>query len=231
MISDLVIDTADGGFHAYVATPAATPAPAVVVIQEIFGVNAGMRQIADELARNGFLAVVPDIFWRLEPGLQLSDHDAADMDKALSLYGRYDVDHGVKDIAAAISTVRGLPECTGKVGVTGFCLGGLMTFLTASRADPDGAVAFYGGRTDEFVGEAGHVKAPLLIQLAGADGFIDAAAQAKIAEGVKGNGKIEVAVYPGRDHAFVRPGGDSYDEADAAAAMARATSFLKSALA
>ena len=118
------------------------------MLQEIFGVNSGIRQIADDLAKHGFLAVCPDLFWRFEPGLQLSDHKESDWKKGFDYYGRYDFDAGIKDIAATIAAARKLPGSNGKVGVMGFCFGGLLTFLTASRADPDAAVEFYGAQTE-----------------------------------------------------------------------------------
>ena len=150
MQKSLKIKTSDGIFDAYVAVPATTPAPVVIVIQEIFGVNSGIREIAHDLAKQGFISVAPDLFWRFEPGLQLSDHKESDWKRALDFYGRYDFDTGVKDILATITAARMLPESNGKVGVMGFCLGGLMTFLTAARGDVDAAVEYYGGGTEKY---------------------------------------------------------------------------------
>lgn len=123
----MTIHTPDGAFGAYVARPTADKAPAVVVIQEIFGVNAVMRGVADWLASAGFLAVCPDLFWRIEPGIDITDQSDAEWKKAFELYNAFDVDAGVKDIAATIDAIRQDPRCTGKVGAVGFCLGGLST--------------------------------------------------------------------------------------------------------
>src|SRR5277367_667714 len=153
MQDDFEIKTFDGTFAAYVAAPTIIPAPIVVVIQEIFGVNAGIREIANDLAKQGFLAICPDLFWRFEPGLQLSDHSEADWKKGLDLYDRYDFNDGIKDIEATIAAFRQFPGSTGKVGVMGFCLGGLMSFLAAARVDIDAAVGYYGAQTEEFVSE------------------------------------------------------------------------------
>lgn len=231
MHKEISIETADGSFSAYVAVPAVSPAPVVVVIQEIFGVTAGIRQVADELAQQGFLAICPDLFWRLEPGLQLSEHSEADWQKALGFYTRFDVDTGVKDIAATVAAARLLPDASGKVGVMGFCLGGLMSFLTAARTDVDAAVEYYGGRTEEFVGEGANVGKPLLMHLAGEDEFMDKAAQQKIGQALAANPNVEIHTYPGRSHAFARPAGDHYDAADATAANARTLAFFKRHLA
>jgi carboxymethylenebutenolidase len=231
MHNEIDIKTADGSFSAYVAKPATLPAPVVVVIQEIFGVTAGIRQVADELAQQGFIAICPDLFWRLEPGLQLSEHSESDWQKALGFYTRFDIDTGVDDIAATISVARRLPDATGKVGVMGFCLGGLMSFLTAARSDVDAAVEYYGGRTEEFVGEGGAITKPLLIHLAGEDEFIGKAAQAAIGQAFAANPNIEIHTYPGRNHAFARPAGDHYDAADATTANARTAAFFERELA
>jgi carboxymethylenebutenolidase len=231
MQSDISVTTPDGTFAAYVAVPAATPAPVVVVIQEIFGVTAGIRQIANELAKQGFLAVCPDLFWRLEPGLQLSERSEADWNKALDLYTRFDLDTGVKDIAATLAAARRLPEAGAKAGVMGFCLGGLMGFLSAARIEVDAAVEYYGGRTEEFVAEGAHTKTPLLMHLAGDDEFMDKAAQARINEVLAPNAQIEIHTYPGRNHAFARPQGHNYDAEDAETANARTLAFFRRHLA
>jgi len=226
MPPDLKIKTFDGTFAAYVATPATTPAPVVVVIQEIFGVNTGIRKIADDLAGQGFLAVCPDLFWRFEPGLQLSDHNQADCQKAFSFYERYDFGAGVRDIAATIAACRLLPGATGKVGVMGFCLGGLLAYLTAARTDVDAAVEYYGAETERFLSEGNQITKPLLMHLAGEDEFMDHAAQAAIRAGLAANRNIEIHTYPARQHAFARPHGDHYDAADATIANARTVKFF-----
>jgi carboxymethylenebutenolidase len=231
MQKNIEIKTFDGTFTAHVATPTITPAPVVVVIQEIFGVNEGIRKVANDLAMQGFLAVCPDLFWRFEPGLQLSEHNEADWKKALDFAGRYDFDAGVKDIKAAITAFRQFSGSTGKVGVMGFCLGGLMSFLTAARADVDAVVEYYGAGTEEFVSEGVHIKKPMLMHLAGEDEFMDKAAQATIREGLTLNPHIEIYTYPGRNHAFARPNGDHYDAADAATANNRTLDFFRRHLA
>ena len=148
------IKTPDGAFGAYLARPAAAKAPAVVAIQEIFGVNAVMRGVCDGLARQGFLAICPDLFWRIEPGVDITDRSQAEWDKAFKLYNAFDVDLGVQDISATIAFARTAPASTGKVGAVGYCLGGLLAFLTATRTDVDAAVGYYGVGIESRLDEA-----------------------------------------------------------------------------
>lgn len=227
MKNNLEIKTFDGTFAAYVAAPTTTPAPVIVVIQEIFGVNPGIREIADNLAKQGFLAVCPDLFWRFEPGLQLSDHRDADWKKGFDFYSRYNFDEGVKDIAATVAVSRTIPGSTGKVGVMGFCLGGLMSFLTAARVEVDAAVEYYGAETEKYVSEGKQIKKPFMMHLAGEDEYMDKAAQVAIRAALTPNALIEIHTYPGRNHAFARPNGDHYDVTDAAIANTRTLDFFK----
>ena len=200
------------------------------MIQEIFGVNAGIRSIADAYAAKGFIAVCPDLFWRTEAGVFLDESVEGDWDKAFALYKAYDRDKGVDDIALLVKDARGLEGANGKVGVTGYCLGGLMTYLSAARTDGDAFAAYYGGGTDQYLGEADRIRAPLLYHLAGADEFIDAEAQAKIRSALEGKQNVELHIYPGRNHAFARPGGNHYHEGDAQLANSRTEAFFSRTL-
>ena len=224
------IRTPDGEFSAYVARPSAAKAPAVVVIQEIFGVNAVMRGVADDLAAQGYLAICPDLFWRIEPGVDITDQSQAEWNKAFALYNAFDVDHGVKDIAATIAHVRADAGCSGKVGAVGFCLGGLLAFLTATRTDIDASVGYYGVGIEKHVGEADKLADPLMLHVAEEDQFVPKEAQKLIIASLKNHPHVEIFTYPGRDHAFARPGGEHYDDADAAAANARTLRLFKEAL-
>lgn len=221
------IKTEDGQFSAYVARPSSPKAPAIVVIQEIFGVNAVMRGVCDELAVAGFLAVCPDLFWRIEPGIDITDQSEAEWKKAFELYNAFDVDAGVKDIAATIDHVRDLAEVNGKVGAVGFCLGGLLAFLTATRTDSDASVAYYGVGIEKHLVEADKLAHPLLMHIAEEDQFVPKEAQALILSQLKNHPQIEINTYPGRDHAFARTGGEHYDAADAKLANGRTLTFFK----
>ena len=224
------ITTADGSFSAYVARPAQPHVAAIVVIQEIFGVNEVMREITDGLAAQGFLAICPDLFWRIEPGIQLTDHSDAEWQRAFALFNAFDVDAGIEDIAATISTIRTDPGCNGKVGAVGFCLGGLLAYLTATRTDVDATVAYYGVGVDGRLAEADKLARPLLMHIAEEDGFVPKEAQARIIDALKTNRLVEMHTYPGRDHGFARIGGQHYDAKATALAGQRTLDFFKTKL-
>lgn len=221
------ITTADGSFSAYVARPQAANAPAIVVIQEIFGVNAVMRGVADDLAAAGYLAICPDLFWRIEPGIDITDQSEAEWKKAFELYQAFDVEQGVEDIAATAAAIRNDAGCNGKVGAVGFCLGGLLAFLTGTRTDVDASVGYYGVGIENFVDEAKTLARPLLLHIAEEDQFVPKEAQAKIVASLKDNPKVQLFTYPGRDHAFARKGGEHYEAADAAKANQRTLDFFR----
>src|SRR6202035_5874823 len=135
MENQITIKSPDGTFHAYVSRPATLPAPTVVVLQELFGVNADIRATCDELGAQGFIAIAPDLFWRQEPGVDLNVTSEADWQHGLRLYAAYDRDAGAKDIMETVRAAVELPECTGKVALLGYCLGALMVFMTIVRND------------------------------------------------------------------------------------------------
>jgi carboxymethylenebutenolidase len=224
------IKTADGEFSAYVARPQAEKAPAVVVIQEIFGVNQVMRDITDGLASQGYLAICPDLFWRIEPGIDITDQSEAEWKRAFELFNAFDVDAGVKDIQATIRAIRADAACSGKVGAVGFCLGGLLAFLTATRTDADAAAAYYGVGIENRTAEADKLAVPLLLHIAEEDQFVPKAAQEMIQRALGNHPQIEIHTYPGRDHAFARMGGEHYDEHDAKLAGGRTLQFFERTL-
>ena len=224
------IATPDGSFCAYLAHPQTEPAAAIVVIQEIFGVNSFVRETCDKLAANGYLAIAPDLFWRIEPGIDLTDHTDAEWKRAFELFGAFDVDKGVSDIAATIDWVRAQSTCNGKVGAIGFCLGGLLAYLTATRTDSDASAAYYGVNINTYTAEADKLANPLLLHIAEEDEFVPKDAQAQILTALKNHPQTEIYTYPGRDHAFARTGGAHFDAADAALAEGRTLAFFQKAL-
>jgi carboxymethylenebutenolidase len=228
MKDHLTIKGRDGAFGAYIARPKTSPASAVVVLQELFGVNADIRKTCDELAEQGFIAVAPDLFWRQEPGVDLSNVTSeADWRDGLRLYQAYDRDAGVRDIKDAVNAVAKLPGCTGRVAVLGYCLGALMVFLTAVRCDGvDAAVAYHGGDTEKYLGEIDGLNAPLLMHLAEEDEFISKPAQAEIKAALAKKPNATVYSYPGQNHAFSRHGGAHYNADAAALAHERTYAFL-----
>jgi carboxymethylenebutenolidase len=230
MTEFIAVKVPEGSFQAYVARPEEKVAPVVVVLQEIFGVNSDMRAACDELAAAGFIAVAPDLFWRSEPGLNLSHWTDSEWKKGLSLYESYDLDKGVHDIAATVAVARTLNGSSGAVGLMGFCLGGLMTFLTAAREAVDAATSFYGGATEKHLTEAKNIKVPMLMHLGEEDEFISKEAQAQIKEAVADNRHVTVYSYPGCSHAFARHTGTRFDPDAAALANERTRSFFRRTL-
>jgi carboxymethylenebutenolidase len=216
-----------GSFGAYVAVPKDTPAGAVVMIQEIFGVNRTMRTLSDWVADMGFIAVSPDLFWRQEAGVQL-DPDAGQQqwDKAFALMKGMDQDKAVEDLKATVAHARGMQGANGKVGTMGFCLGGRLAYMMAARSGADCNVSYYGVGLEGLLGEAANIRTPLILHIAERDKFVPPEAQAKILEGLKGHPQVSAYVYPGVDHAFARRGGHAYDARAATIADGRTAELL-----
>jgi len=218
----------DGEFGAYLAAPASGRGPGAVVIQEIFGVNKVMRDLADEFAARGYFALCPDLFWRLEPGVQLTDKTDAEWQRAFGLMQRFDADAGVKDIQNSINYLKhSVTGCTGKVGAVGYCLGGLLAYLTAARTDADACVGYYGVNIKDKLGEAAKIKKPLMLHIAAKDEYVPPPAQKAIVDGLKGNPLVTVHTYAEMNHAFARPGGAHYDKACADLANGRTATFFR----
>lgn len=226
-MSEITIPTADGGsFTAYAAQPAVTPAPGLVVIQEIFGVNKVMRDLTEGFAALGYYAVCPDLFWRQEPNVDITDQTQPEWEHAFALLGGFDVDLGIADLTATLNTVRSDPACTGTAGTIGYCLGGKLAYLMGARSDAACNVSYYGVDLVSFVDEAANVDHPLLLHVAADDQFVPKDAQAKTAAALADNPNATLHTYPGMDHAFARVGGKHYDSTAATLANTRTTAFL-----
>jgi carboxymethylenebutenolidase len=224
--SQMTIELSDGTFNAYVTRPAKLPAPAVVVLHELFGVNADIRATCNELTEQGFIAIAPDLFWRQEPHVDLDVRSEADWQHGLRLYEAYDRDAGARDIAQTIHAAVQLHGATGKVALHGYCLGALMAFITAARHEVDAAVAYHGGDTEKYLGEIGSLRAPLLMHLGEEDEFISKSAQAQIKSALEKKPNATVYSYPGQRHAFSRHNGTHYNAAAAVLATRRTSEFL-----
>jgi carboxymethylenebutenolidase len=223
-MSKMTVSTPDGSFDAYVALPAQTPAPGILVIQEIFGVNQVMRDICDGLAAQGYVACCPDIFWRIEPGI---DKTEAEWARAFELFGAFDVEKGVEDLKASLAALRDHDATNGKAGTVGYCLGGKMAFLMATRSDADCNVSYYGVGLDELLGEAENITKPTLLHIASEDQFVPKGAQEKIKAALSGHPQVTLHVYEGQDHAFAREGGAHYDAEAAKLANERSAACFK----
>ena len=192
----------DGAFGAYVAEPAGGNASAaIVVIQEIFGVNAGIRRKCDQLAEAGYLAIAPDLFWRLQPGIELDPDIPDQFQAALGWMGQFNQDAGIRDIEATIRAARTRIN-GGKVGAVGYCLGGRLAYMTATRTDVDASVGYYAVGIDGLLGEKHAIARPLMLHLAGNDGFVDPDVQAAMHAGLDDHPKVTLHDYPGVDHGF-----------------------------
>lgn len=221
----------DGGeFQAYLALPAGGFGPGLVVMQSAyggFGVNKVMRNIADGYASKGFVVIVPDLFWRQEPGVELTDQTQKEWERAFKLYQGLDEAKAVDDSAAAMQFLRRHNACTGKVGGVGFSLGGKLAYLLAVRHDPDCAVGYYGVGIEEALDEAPNLRCPLVLHVGGRDQYCDSAAQAEIHERLDQNPLVTIYDYPKQGHAFARVGGEHYDAAMAELANLRTLEFFR----
>lgn len=227
----ITISGADGDFSAYMALPKGGTGPGIVVLKEIFGVNQVMRDRCDWLASEGFVAVCPDLFWRIEPGIDITDQTEDEMARAFELFGLFNVDTGIDDVDATIESVRGLDHCTDKVGAMGYCLGGQLAYLAATRTKSDCSVGFYGVYIQNLLDEAVQINHPLMLHIAENDEFVPPEAQAQIKEGLKDHRQVTIHSYEGREHAFARPGGEHFHKKDADLANRRTIDFLKEHLA
>lgn len=185
-----------------------------------------MREKCDDLAAKGFVAVCPDLFWRMEPGVQLTDQTEAEWEKAFGFFRNFDVDKGIEDLKAAEQTIRRDLETNGKVGCIGYCLGGKMAYLMAARSTVDASVGYYGVGLDELLTEARHIQNPLMLHMAEEDEFVSKDAQKTIKDGLKEHPFITIHSYPGVNHAFARGQGIHYNKDAAEKADERTLAFL-----
>ena len=216
----------DGEFSAYLAVPASGLGPGIVVMQEIFGINQYIRDVCDWYAAHGFVAIAPDLFWRQEPGVDMTDQTDAEWQKAFQLYQGLDEAKAVEDSAAALEFLRQHPACTGRAGGVGFCLGGNLAWLLSARFKPDCAVGYYGVGIEKSLNEARGLSSPLMLHVAGKDQFCPPEAQQQIHAAFDQNPLVTIHDYPENDHAFGRPGGKHYDRAAAEIANLRTLEFM-----
>ena len=223
-------DDKAGSFSALVVEPAHKPAGAVVLIQEIFGVNDAMRAACAEVADLGFIAVCPDLFWRIEPGVDITDKSEAEWKRAFALMNAFDQDKGIADLNATLRAARALPGCNGRAGTMGYCLGGRLAFMMAERSDADVNISYYGVGLDALTGELDRVRKPLLVHIAEQDEFFPAQGRAKLVQAVQGRPHIAAHTYPGANHAFARVGGVHWNGRAATIANGRSAEALVAAL-
>ena len=231
---DMKAADGSGSFRGYLATPASGSGPGLVLAQEIFGINATMREVADAYAEEGYVVLVPDLFWRQQPNVELG-YTPEDWQRAFGFYQGFDEAKGMDDMQTAITTLRARPEVAGakvgaKVGVLGFCLGGKLAYLSACRTDADVVVGYYGVGIEAALAEADHITCPLLLHIAELDKFCPPEARAQIVAALSGRAGITLHVYPGMDHAFARVGGEHFHRPSALLAHERSIAALKAAI-
>lgn len=226
---EIKLNAADksGTFSAFIWEPKNREKTGVViVIQEIFGVNDSLRETAQAYADQGFIAIAPDLFWRLEPGVNISDKTDAEWKKAFDLMNRFNQDKGIEDLKTTLDAARKLPGCNGHVGTIGFCLGGRLAVMMATRSDADVNVSYYGVGIDNLKAEFKNIKAPLMLHIAEKDEYVPPAAQDAIINALEDNEWVDAFIYPDVQHAFARVGGIHYDARAATIANGHTTELL-----
>ena len=227
MSETVTISTLDheGSFDCYCARPAGEASAAIVVIQEIFGVNAGIRQKCDKLAEAGYLALAPDLFWRVQPGIELDPDVEAEFKTALDHMSNFDQNEGVRDIEATLRYARDKLGCA-KVGAVGYCLGGRLAFMTAARTDVDASVGYYAVGIDSLLREKHAIAHPLMLHIPTADHFVPPEVQKAMHEGLDDHPKVRLHDYEGLDHGFATEFGKRRNEEAAQLADKRTADFF-----
>jgi len=221
-----LIEAADGrSFQAYLSKPARPNGHAVIVLQEIFGVTATIREVADRYAEQGYLALAPDLFWRIEPGIEL-EHDKAGVARAFEYLQRFDELAGIEDIGRTAAHIRAMGGFQGRLAVIGLCLGGKLAYRAAARLPVDAAVAFYGVGIEKSLDEAGSLQCPLMLHYGGRDRYAPPEAVDLIEAALPAAPRAVLHRYPQADHGFYTRGAAQ----DADLAHARTQRFLASVL-
>ena len=216
----------DGVMGAHIAWPDKTPAGAIIAIMEIWGVNDTMRRHAQEFAEAGFICLVPDLFWRQEPGVELYDRNPDDVSKAFDLYYDFDYDLGVRDMEDTMAYLRKIQGGNGKVGSVGYCLGGKLCYLMCCRTDIDCAVAYYGTYIEHNIREAPALHRPFMLHMAMKDRWVQAEVNELLERRLSPNPLVTIHKYPEADHAFARHGGRTWREAEANEALVHSVGFF-----
>jgi len=228
-MTDIKLKAADGSgeFTATVWMPKGDDtAGAVVLIQEIFGVNDALRETGQLLADMGFIAIAPDLFWRQEPGVNISDKSEAEWKQAFALMNGLNQDLAIEDLKVTLAAARKLPGANGLAATMGFCLGGRLAVMMATRSDADANVSYYGVMLDNLTAEFDNIAAPLMLHIAEKDEFVPPAVQETVLDALEENEWVDAFIYPGVQHAFARPGGVHYDARAAIIANGRTTELL-----
>ena len=222
-----MINANDGGqFGAYLALPPTGKGPGILLIQEIFGVNQHIRDVADQYASDGFVVLAPDVFWRQHAGLDIG-YDQDSFKKGFALMQGLDFAKAVEDLNVAAQALRKRPEFEGKLASLGFCMGGMLSYLVgATKGAVDASVCYYGGGIHTALDRAPQVNVPMLMHFAEQDGFIPMQAVAQVKSAFESNQSVEIHTYPCVDHGFNCWGRPMYSQKAAALARGRTLEFL-----
>ncbi|MET3133559.1 carboxymethylenebutenolidase [Oxalobacteraceae bacterium GrIS 1.11] len=219
------IESADGSFGAYLAVPHVGKGPGIVLLQEIFGVNEHIRNVAEQYAADGYTVLVPDLFWRSAPHIELG-YEQADWSRAYELMQAVDAAKALSDIALTAGVLRAQPGAAGPIAAIGYCFGGRLAYETAAAGVVDAAVAYYGGGIQDRLELAERIKAPLLLHFGAKDAHIPLEAVKQIAERFEHNPEVEIHVYPDAEHGFNCTHRSSYLQRAAAEAHGNSLIFL-----
>jgi carboxymethylenebutenolidase len=227
MTTNTQIPTLDGNdkLPAYVVKPEGTPRGAIIVVQEVFGVEKGIRRKCEDWASKNYLAVAPDVFWRQKPGVELDADVPEEFQQAIELMMNHDMDLGIQDIEAVIHWIR-RDQGVAKVGLVGFCMGGKIAYMAATRTDIDASVGYYGVGIDQMLNESHAIAKPLMLHVPTADGFVPPDAQKAMHEGLDSNAHVTIHDYDGLDHGFAAEIGERRNEEAAQLADKRTTDFF-----
>ena len=224
------IKTATGsGMTGYLALPEGEKGPGLLLVQEIFGVNSHIKEVADLYAAAGFVVLAPDAFWRVQPNVQLG-YTPEDVQKAMGLAKQLDQAQSMIDMQDALKTLRSQPQCGGKVGVVGYCFGGTVAYKLATSDLVDAAVGYYGGGIAQALDSAKNLHCPLMLHFGEKDAHITSESVDKIKAALKDQGHVEIFVYKNADHGFNCDQRASYDRFSAMLAYGRSYCLLKNAL-
>jgi len=223
----VIVPLRNGNMSAYLAIPEVKPKGAIIAIMEIWGVNETMRTHAKEFSDAGYICIVPDLFWRQEPNVELSDKKSEDIKKAFDLYYDFDYDLAVNDMKDTEKYLKNLSDYDGKVGAVGYCLGGKLCYLMCCRTNIDCAIAYYGTYIEHHIKEVTNLHRPFLLHMAMKDRWVQKEVNDLLERKLNKNPLVTICKYPDADHAFARHGGLTYKKSEADEALKISLKFFE----
>ncbi|TME99973.1 MAG: dienelactone hydrolase family protein [Chloroflexi bacterium] len=222
------ITTHDGGrMPGYFALPASGGGPGLMVLQEIFGITEYLKQRARDLAALGYVALVPDLYWRLASNVSLPEDTQEGLQQAIGYVQKLDEPRAVDDAVAALEYLRGLPETGSKAGVLGFCMGGRLAYRVGVATDPDVIVSYYGSGIAGQLDDAGRIDGPIIFHFGTADTYLPVEEAEAIRQAFSGHPGAEVYLHEGAGHAFDNPSPMFHHHEASLEAWPQTTAFLK----